>query len=149
MPVKYRLSIFLFFIVSSLTVSSQQVFNADSAYALSERLNKPILMIFSGSDWCPACIRLQKKVLSDNTFKEFMDKNLVLLIVDFPQRKMPDKIDALQNEKLAELYNTNSTFPKLLIFAPGKSSQTEIFYVNQNASEFIAKVKEIISLYPE
>ena len=47
---------------------------------------RPILALFTGSDWCPACIRLQREVLSTPAFRAWADARAVLLELDFPQR---------------------------------------------------------------
>mgnify|MGYP000232868317 CR=1 FL=1 len=48
---------------------------------------KYILLDFSGSDWCGWCIRLEKEVFSQDAFKDFAEKKLVCVLVDFPHAK--------------------------------------------------------------
>lgn len=43
----------------------------------------PILVLFTGTTWCPYCIKLEKAVFSESEFKSFADQNLVLLILDY------------------------------------------------------------------
>jgi len=52
----------------------------------SKQTNKPILMLFTGSDWCPPCKMLKKDFFSSDAFVE-KSKNFVLLLVDFPRNK--------------------------------------------------------------
>ncbi len=49
--------------------------------------HKPILIDFTGSDWCPDCAALEANVLSTPTFLSYAKKNLVLLRIDFPKHK--------------------------------------------------------------
>ena len=35
--------------------------------------NKDILLDFTGSDWCPWCIRMDKEVLDTKEFKDYAD----------------------------------------------------------------------------
>ena len=48
---------------------------------------KPILMEFTGSDWCPPCKALHKNVLVKDDFKNEMPKHFVLLKLDNPRDK--------------------------------------------------------------
>ena len=86
----------------------------DQAKADALKRNVPILVDFSGSDWCGWCIKLDKEVFSKTEFKDFADKNLVLLLVDFPRRKALSPALTKQNEKLSEDFGVRG-FPTVLI----------------------------------
>ena len=49
------------------------------------KTGRPILALFTGSDWCPGCIALNEYALSKPEFMEFAKKNLVLLYMDSPR----------------------------------------------------------------
>lgn len=86
----------------------------DEALEISKKENKPVLLYFTGSDWCGPCKVLDKELFHTEKFKELSDKNLVLLEVDIPRRHdllSPDKIS--ENLYLKEKYKVNS-FPTLL-----------------------------------
>lgn len=86
----------------------------DEALEISKKENKPILLYFTGSDWCGPCKVLDKELFHTEKFKELSDKNLVLLEVDIPRKHdllSPDKIS--ENLYLKEKYRVNS-FPTLL-----------------------------------
>ena len=63
-----------------------------------------MLLDFSGSDWCGWCMKLEKEVFSQKDFKTWAEKNLVCVLVDFPQQKSQSREVKAQNEKLAEKY---------------------------------------------
>lgn len=78
----------------------------------------PTLLIFSGSDWCLPCIRLEKQVFSTEEFLKFSEGRFKVQKVDFPQTKtLPPNVKE-RNEKLAERYNPKGIFPKILLIAP-------------------------------
>lgn len=52
----------------------------------SKKSNKPILMLFTGSDWCSPCKMLKKDFFYSDAFIE-KSKKFVLLLVDFPRNK--------------------------------------------------------------
>ncbi len=55
----------------------------DKAQEEAKETGLPILVLFTGTSWCPYCIKLEKQVFSESAFKTFANKNLVLLILDF------------------------------------------------------------------
>src|SRR6188768_1537543 len=74
----------------------------EKAKAQAKAENKKILLDFTGSDWCGWCIKLDKEVFSQQAWKDYAAKNLVLVELDFPRKKeLAPEIKA-QNEKLKE-----------------------------------------------
>jgi uncharacterized protein YyaL (SSP411 family) len=90
-----------------------------SAVAQAKKEHKMILLDFTGSDWCVWCHRTDKEVFDTRKFKDFADKKLVLVKVDFPKsRPMPDGVKA-QNAKLQEKYGIEG-YPTLVVLSPGE-----------------------------
>lgn len=111
--------------------------NADEAFASSRATHKPVLLIFSGSDWCAPCIRFQKTVLSDEQFQLYASDHLILLKADFPQRKKLAKEIEEQNEQLAEKYNPKGQFPHIVLLRSDQSVLSTLPYKNQSTEQFI------------
>lgn len=76
--------------------------------------NKPLVMNFTGSDWCSWCIKLEKEVFATSPFKSYAEKNLVLLKLDFPRRHALPAAEQKQNEALAEKYGIRG-FPTIVV----------------------------------
>lgn len=91
--------------------------NYRAALATAAEENKNVLLEFSGSDWCPPCIRLRKTLLSDPVFIDYARKNLVLVDIDFPQSKTLAPELVKQNNALQELYGIDA-FPTLVLITP-------------------------------
>ena len=75
----------------------------EKAKAQAAKQGKPILMEFTGSDWCPPCKALHKNVLVKDVFKKEMPKHFVLLKLDNPRDKSkqtPEEIE--QYKKLSK-----------------------------------------------
>jgi thioredoxin-related protein len=85
--------------------------------------NKPIILVFQGSDWCAPCIKLDREVWSTQVFKDYASKNYVMLQADFPRKRKNALNDpqTTANAKLAEAYNKNGVFPFVVVLdANGK-----------------------------
>ena len=72
----------------------------DQAVKTAKETKRPILMLFTGSDWCPYCVKLEKNVLSKTEFKKYAKDNLVLLYLDFPRRKYISGKQKAHNQQL-------------------------------------------------
>ena len=57
------------------------------AKAKSAEEGRPILMEFTGSDWCPPCMVLHDNVLSSDVFKQQIPEKFILLELDSPRDK--------------------------------------------------------------
>lgn len=90
----------------------------DAAVAEAKRSNKPILINFTGSDWCGWCIRLKKEVFDTDTFRSWASKKVVLLEVDFPRGKPQSADVKAKNQKLAQQFGVRG-YPSIM-FANGK-----------------------------
>jgi thioredoxin-related protein len=51
----------------------------NAALAQAKAQNKLVLMEFTGSDWCPPCMKLQKEIFSRSAFQAYAQSNLVFL----------------------------------------------------------------------
>ena len=83
----------------------------------SEKTGRPVLALFTGSDWCPYCVKLKKNFLDTPEFKAFAKDNVILFFADFPDGvKLPAGL-RIQNEDLAKKYGVNG-FPTTIIISP-------------------------------
>lgn len=88
----------------------------DLAEAKQESISskKPILIYFTGSDWCAPCKMLKKDFFYTEAFEEKADQ-FVLLMIDMPRRT--DIISKEQQEKnnnVVSKYNTSGGYPNLV-----------------------------------
>ncbi|MFK7970902.1 MAG: thioredoxin family protein [Bacteroidia bacterium] len=65
----------------------------DTAKTQANTSRKPILVLFTGSDWCAPCMQLEREVLSKKAFQDYAKKNLVLVKMDFPRRSPEPSIE--------------------------------------------------------
>ena len=117
----------------------------DYAKALetAKRENKRVLVDFTGSDWCGPCIQLHKRAFSRSEFIEYAEKNLVLVEIDYPQRKKQSAALVQQNERLAEQYGIGEKgYPTLVLLDPsGKIVRELSGYDGETAADIIAWIE--------
>lgn len=69
----------------------------DKAMEISTKEKKPIMLFFTGSDWCGWCMRLQKEVFFKPEFVKWAKEKVVLVELDFPRKKQLDPALQQQN----------------------------------------------------
>ena len=114
--IKHVLLIAVFFLSVGLTAQDwKQSYNEALEQANTE--DKPLILVFSGSDWCPPCKRLDKNVWTSEKFKNYSSKEYVLYKADFPRKKANQLPQELvdQNKKLAERFNPKNKYPMVLV----------------------------------
>jgi protein disulfide-isomerase len=134
----------LFFIISCGAVDASD-WQTDYAKALqmAKAQNKRVLLDFTGSDWCGPCIDLRKRVFSRPEFLKYAEKNLILVEVDFPQRKSQSAELKKQNEKLSGQYGIDRKgFPTIFLLEPsGKVLREFTGYDGESVAELIAWIE--------
>ncbi len=79
--------------------------------------NKPIILVFQGSDWCAPCIKLDREIWNTDTFKKYSKDHFVMLKADFPRsgKNALEPEQQERNNKLAETYNKEGYFPLVVV----------------------------------
>lgn len=89
----------------------------DTALSKATQEDKPLILVFSGSDWCAPCIKLDRTVWQSDEFKKHAAQNYVLYKADFPRKKknlLPTEILG-KNKELAAEFNSKGYFPLVLV----------------------------------
>lgn len=111
---------------------------------LSEKYN---LIVFEGSDWCANCIRLQKNILNDTAFTNYLIHiHIKLIKVDFPQNKKLTKEQKFNNAQIAEKYNFEGAFPTIIISRTDTLFFEKIYYLNQSVEEIKAVIQHKLQM---
>jgi thioredoxin-related protein len=85
----------------------------DQAKSVAQKENKPIVILFTGSDWCPPCKALKKEVFPNPVFRKEAE-NVILVLADFPRRKALSEEQKQKNRTLATLFLGRSGLPTMI-----------------------------------
>ncbi|MFT5751605.1 MAG: thioredoxin-related protein [Flavobacteriales bacterium] len=109
--------LFVLFLLTALGAQSQEaswLTDFDQAKKEARKANKPILMYFTGSDWCGPCKMLKKDFWQDPDFLA-QAADFVLLEVDIPFKLDVISEDQMKkNKELQNKYNLEKSFPTVL-----------------------------------
>jgi len=114
---------------------------------MAKSASKPIILNFSGSDWCGPCIKMTRDIYEKESFVNYANEHLILVRADFPRSKK-NQLDPKQikhNEELAEKFNPQGKFPlTLLLDANGKILRTWDGFKSGTPEQFIQQIEESI-----
>jgi len=137
--------LFLLFIVCCTAPLFGQQWEEDFFQAQEKAFKeqKKLLLVFSGSDWCIPCIRLEKEVWQDSAFLAYAKENIVLYRADFPKRKKNQIAPVLRakHESLAAQYNPQGYFPWVVVFGIDKAVKGTFVYKKDPVSQYIKQIK--------
>lgn len=150
-----KIGITLLLVLGSMAVQAQELTwetNLDKATQVSLKTNKPLLLFFTGSDWCGWCIRLQNEVLKTPEFSTWAKNNVVLVEVDFPRRSPQQPEVQNQNAQLQQLFEVRG-YPTIWLANPqkneGKINLNKLGstgYLAGGPSKWIEGANQILSL---
>jgi len=110
-------SIVLMMCFISLVQAQEWYHDFDEAKEIAQKNNRNIILVFSGSDWCAPCIRLEREIWNSKKFQTYAKDHFVLVCADFPTKKA-NKLSKEQEKKnalLAEKYNHEGNFPLVVV----------------------------------
>jgi len=88
--------------------------NLEKALEKAKEEDKAVLINFTGSDWCGWCFKIRDEILVKPEFRDFANKNIILVELDFPKRiKQTDEVKAY-NRKLMNKYKIQG-FPSIVL----------------------------------
>ena len=121
---------------------------SDEIQAKAEKEKRCILLLFTGSDWCPACRALKKNVLESEVFLRFAEKGLLPVWIDFPRQTKQDPAIRKSNEELLDKYlGEDAAFPTTVLLDPkGKILGKIVGAMSPEA--YIASLRELKELPP-
>lgn len=75
---------------------------------------KTMVLFFTGSDWCPWCIKINKEILSKPEFADKVADRFVFVEIDKPMKTKLPEAQQKQNQELIQQYKIKA-FPTVLI----------------------------------
>jgi len=123
------------------SAGQQWLTDYDAALTAAESTGRPVLALFTGSDWCPHCKTLEHNVFGSDIFRNWAEKNVVLLMIDLPQAGITQEV---RNQRSQVCINYGvRTFPTVLLLGPDGGKITgQSGYKGQSAGEWLARLQE-------
>jgi thioredoxin-related protein len=105
--------------------------------AAAEETGKPVLAIFTGSDWCQHCRTLERNVLETPEFRTWASDRVILLMIDLPQEGISTE-ERKARSRVCIKYGVKS-FPNSVLIAPdGSALASQSGYRGQETGTWLA-----------
>jgi protein disulfide-isomerase len=130
--------------------------NYDQAVKVAQSSNKPVVLLFTGSDWCSWCQKLEEEVFNTPEFANAVDNRFVFVKIDFPMHStLPPEISA-QNKRLQKQFPV-AGYPTVIVldshlkqlgttgYRPGggKAYADYLFQLVQSHTAYLEKVGNV------
>lgn len=141
----FRLTAMAAFAAFSLALSQaaeDSTATFDEVLARAQQDKKPILLEFTGSDWCPPCKKMQREIFSQPDFQAFAQKEIVFLTLDFPRGKKLSVEIQQRNERLLDQFGVEG-FPTLVLLdSSGKELARHVGFMPGGPEALISWVRK-------
>jgi len=92
------------------------------AKATAKEKGLPILLNFTGSDWCSWCKLMDKNVFSNREWQEYASGKMMMVAIDFPRNKsLVPKEYVKRNEELKRTFGVNCYPTYILLESDGET----------------------------
>ncbi len=113
----------------------------DEAIVVATKENRPILVQFSGSDWCKWCIKLNDEVFNTKDFAAYAKDNMVLVNLDFPRTIAQSDEVKNYNQSMAQKYGVRG-FPTVLLLDKEGNTVRVTGYQPGGPKVYVEHIKE-------
>ncbi len=120
----------------------------DAAVKLAGEKKLPLMLNFTGSDWCGWCKLMDKNVFAEEVWKTYAKDNVLLVTLDFPNDKsiVPEKY-VKRNKKLQEQFEVGG-FPTYVVL--DNDGETKLGQLgagrDKTPSSFIDEFKGVVRM---
>lgn len=108
-------SAFLMFAANLLASNLPWQTNYETALQQAKASSKPMLLFFTGSDWCSWCTKLEQEVFNTQEFAQAAGNKFIFVLLDFPQYSAQDPQLKAKNKELQQRFNVRS-YPTVVLF---------------------------------
>ena len=116
--------------------------DAEAASEIAQQEHRDMLLLFTGSDWCPPCIKLEEQILSQAGFSEKATESFVLVKFDFPQNTPISRELELQNSEWASRFGVEG-FPTLVLLDHTQKPYAFTGFRDESPDAYLAHLDEL------
>ena len=120
----------------------------DAATTRAKERGRPLFVLFTGSDWCVWCKKLEKEVLSQPGFLDVATNAYELVVLDFPMAgSSQTEAERDRNKALMEKFGVEG-FPTVLLLDADGVELYRAGYMPVDAKEWIRSFQKGVEVKP-
>lgn len=117
--------------------------NYNQAVQEAQQSKLPILLFFTGSDWCGWCKKMHAEIFSSPEFAQAAGNAFVFVDVDFPMNKQLPAELAQQNTQLKQKYGVTG-YPTVIVLDPNQNFVAETGYRPGGGKAYADYLKQLL-----
>lgn len=123
--------------------AKEDFWNSDPIKAIDQakKDKKDILLLFTGSDWCPPCQKLELEVFADESFYDETEENFTYAKFDFLKNSPITPATQKLNDDWAQKYGVDS-FPTVVLIDSDQKPYAFAGYEEGGVENFLGLVEE-------
>ncbi|MDR3624432.1 MAG: thioredoxin family protein [Chlamydiales bacterium] len=115
-----------------------------TALSQAESENKPLFVLFTGTDWCSWCVRLDKEVLLTPEFVEKVEQKFIFVKVDFPMKQALAPEVVKQNQELKDKFSIQG-FPTIVLLTSKEQVIDKLGYSSGGGAKYAQKLLDSLN----
>lgn len=135
-----KIVLIAFFFIGISTSQAQELkwyTDVKEAITVSNKEKKPLMMFFTGSDWCGWCIRLQNEVLKTPEFGKWANESVILVELDYPRRTPQSDDIKKQNSELQQVFGIQG-FPTIYFANAKVDKEGKVSFEGLGSTGYVA-----------
>jgi len=125
--------------------SGEWITDYDLAVKYAQNSGLPIMINFTGSDWCGWCIKLKEEVFSQKEFKDYAKENLILLEIDFPRNKEQTLEMKQKNAQIRDRFGVRG-YPTIVFMDKYQKEINRTGYQYGGAVAYVEHIKALLTV---
>jgi thioredoxin-related protein len=137
---KFLILVAVFFFMGAVRVGADEgewMTDLAAAKKKAKTENRQVLLLFTGSDWCPMCKVWDKEVFENAEFLSYAKTNLALVMVDFPEKRPLPRAQQRANDSLRDKYDPKEFPEAVLLDSNGKKVIGRLRYEPGGVARFM------------
>lgn len=116
------------------------------ASTIAQDYNRPMLLLFTGSDWCSWSQKILTDVFKDKNFEKIVGTHFIIVHADFPEVNLKSAATLKQNQELKEKYGIQS-FPTIVMLDSLGREITRVGYMSGDPEKFAIHLTDLYVEY--
>ncbi len=140
------LSVITIFLPFLLFSSPPKVDDFNKGMQLAQLYNRPLILVFTGLDWCPWSKKISEELFASPEFSAAIGNAFIFVHLDYPHASSKSLIMTPEKSALKNKYAV-TTFPTLIMIEPDGKEVTRLSYSELTASKFAFSLKNIFTKF--
>lgn len=141
-------SIFLAVFGHTKSGSIEWLTEYEKGIELAKKQKKPLILYFTGSDWCPWCFKIQDEIITDEGFESTLKDSFIFVKIDFPKKTLLPREISEKNQKLREFYEVR-TFPTVALVDPDAGIISKMGYLELSGEKYAQQICSSLNEFKE